>query len=66
MSDDRLTDLETRLAFLEDAQLKLSDLVYQQQQELTRVTAHMRRLLERIDSLSDGNDAGEEPPPPHY
>ena len=66
MSDDRLTDVETRLAFLEDAQQQLSDLVYEQQLELKRMEAYARRLLERIETLSDGAGEAEEPPPPHY
>lgn len=68
MSDDRLIEIETRLAFQEAAVQELSDLVYAQNQEIDRLNAYCRRLLERIETLSESSDGAEsaDEPPPHY
>lgn len=69
MSDDaRLIELETRIAFQEQAQIELSDLVHRQHRELEalrRALAQANADLHSLrDSLPDG--ASPEPPPPHY
>jgi SlyX protein len=68
MSDDRLTDLETRLTYQEDQIEALNKTVYQQQQEIERLQAFCEALARQLRALADtGNDrtpAHERPP--HY
>ena len=68
MNDERLTEIETKLAFQEAAVQELSDLVYAQQKEIERLTALTRRLLDRIDTLSErgGDSEPADEVPPHY
>jgi len=65
---DRLAELETRIAFQEQAIQELSDVVARQQAEidrLSRANETLRlQLLELAPSLVAGRD--EETPPPHY
>ncbi len=65
---DRIAELETRIAFLDQANQELSDALFRQQQELETLQRRLARLAERLDALEvrsgDGNPG--EPPPPHY
>jgi SlyX protein len=66
--EERLTELEVRLAFLDDSMHSLS----------TTIAAHdrllhdLRMMMERVRSeltharTSLAHDARDEPPPPHY
>ena len=71
--DDRLADLETRLAFQEHAIAELSDALAAARDEEARNALLLHRVLEELRqmrlSLStqpNGGDAAVEPPPPHY
>ncbi len=68
MNDDRLTEIETKLAFQEAAVQELSDLVYAQQQQIDGLQALCRRLLERLQSLPEtpGSSDPADDVPPHY
>lgn len=66
--EDRLTELETRVAFVDDTVNSLNDTV-------TAHDRHLRELLLAMDRLrSDlvtartalAHDVHDEPPPPHY
>jgi SlyX protein len=68
MNSDAVERLETKIAFLESANLELSDVLYRQQQEI-------RELRERLDALTQQVLAGQTPQverslederPPHY
>ena len=64
----RLVELETRLAFQENAMVELSDALAAIRLEAERNAELMRRALEEMKS-SRGTffaDPSEEPPPPHY
>lgn len=69
MSDPRFIDLETKLAYQEDAQQQLSDVVARQQQQIDTLEAALRALIERVNRLNvqeqDKPSAAEEVPP-HY
>jgi SlyX protein len=71
MSQDleaRLVELETRLAFQENAMTELSDALAAIRLEAERNADLMRRALEEMKS-SRGTffaDPADEPPPPHY
>ncbi len=69
MSDqERIIDLESRIAFQEDAIDKLSDVVSRQEQELLRLEKMVRYLHQQLKSLGDSQmtHPADEPPPPHY
>lgn len=65
---DRLAELETRIAFQEQAIQELSDVVARQQAGIDRLSQLCEtlrlQLLELAPSLVAGRD--EETPPPHY
>ncbi|WP_157496707.1 SlyX family protein [Hahella ganghwensis] len=65
--DQRITDLETKVAFQDDLIHSLSDTVYQQQKQIENLTRKLERLTDQIKHTQPniGNPA-DEPPPPHY
>jgi len=64
----RLTDLETRLAFQENAIHELNDVVHRQQHEIERLTRSVMLLAEQLRSALPSlvAPAEHEEPPPHY
>lgn len=66
--EQRLVDLETRLAFQEQALAELSDALAASRIESERNADLLRRTLDAVKQ-SRGEffaDPSEEPPPPHY
>jgi SlyX protein len=64
----RLVELETRLAFQENAIVELSDALASVRLQAERNAELMRRALDEMKS-SRGTffaDPADEPPPPHY
>ncbi len=70
MSDARFIDLETKLAYQEDAAHQLSDVVARQQQQIDALEAALRALIERVNRLNvqEGETKGSlaDEVPPHY
>jgi len=68
MNSEQLERIETKIAFLESANLELSDVVYRQQQELRALRAHIDALAQRIEvaQTSEAVRRPEEERPPHY
>ena len=65
--NDRLMELETRVAFQEDTILKLQESVAEQEQLLYRLSKEMEAIRRHlIESGPSPDDSDEEPPPPHY
>lgn len=64
----RIEALEVRIAHLENGLQQLSDALYRQQQELSRVVDRNRQLLEEIEARADpsGDAATRVEVPPHY
>ncbi len=64
----RVVELETRLAFQEEALQQLNDALLRQQQTLDRLTNDLAALTERLCGLgpSPVGRREDEPPPPHY
>ena len=64
---ERLTDIEIKVAHLEQALQELSDVMYRQRQDIERLEHKLEQLRERANS---GNEAGASPDaeekPPHY
>jgi SlyX protein len=70
MDDQRLINIETKVAYQEHLVEELSAIVADQQQRIDRLETRCRSLLERIRALGDGSGAGAGSPdderPPHY
>lgn len=66
--NDRLDDIETKIAFLEEANTQLSDVVYQQRQEIEALRARIAALVDRFESAQASPTAytPEDEKPPHY
>jgi SlyX protein len=66
--DERMVELETRLAFQEQALAELSDALAEARLELSRNDALLRRALAELHASRPGvtGDPADEPPPPHY
>ena len=69
----RLADLETRVAFQEQALLELSDALAAARDEEARTALLLHRALEELKAIRSTlssapvtGDASLEPPPPHY
>ena len=66
--DMRITELETRLAFQEQALQELSDALAASRTESERTAALLRRVLAELAQARGPELANpaDEPPPPHY
>jgi len=66
--EDRLVDLETRVAFQDDNLNELNATVVRQQREIDGLRAELEALRSKLRelALSPVGDAASEPPPPHY
>jgi SlyX protein len=59
--------LELKIAYLENANQELSDMVYRQQQDIDRLKAELQALTGRVDSIKvEPEYTLEEEKPPHY
>lgn len=64
---ERVMDLESRLAFQDDTIETLNDILVAQQQALERLQLQMAALLKRQAEMGGQFEiSGEEAPPPHY
>ena len=66
MSEDRLIDIETRLAHQDQALIELNDVITQQQASIMQLETLCASLAERIASMSDGAPSPGDERPPHY
>ena len=68
MQDATAERLELKIAYLERANLELSDVLYRQQQELDRLRQQFKDLVSRFESLKAEPDqyTAEQERPPHY
>jgi len=68
MNNEAVERIELRIAYLENANNELSDVVYRQQQEILALCERLGMLSSRFDELEnkprDWNAAEEKPP--HY
>ncbi|MBB6342084.1 SlyX protein [Pseudomonas fluvialis] len=64
----RLMELETRVAFQDDALMTMSDEIARQQRDIERLQLQLAALARRQEDLAGqvGEPLGDEPPPPHY
>jgi uncharacterized coiled-coil protein SlyX len=62
-----IEQLEIKIAYLEQASAELSDVVYQQRQELESLRAQLSELLRRLDaSQTPMTSTLQDEQPPHY
>jgi len=66
--ESRVVELETRLAFQEQAMAELSDALAALREESARNAVLLQRALEELKQARGGfyADPADEPPPPHY
>jgi len=65
--EDRITELETRLAFQDDAIQSMSDELAIQQRDIERLQMQMAALLKRQEEMAGQFEVREQDaPPPHY
>lgn len=64
----RLDELETRVAFQDDALQTMSDEIARQQRDIERLQLQLAALAKRQAEMQTqvGEPLGDEPPPPHY
>lgn len=65
---DRLETIETKLAFLEQANAELSDMIYRQRLEIDALQARLEGLISRLEAAQSAPTpyTAEEEKPPHY
>lgn len=66
--DERMAELESRLAFQDDTLQALNDELVRQQRDIERLQLLVSALSQRQAELQTqiGIEDGEEAPPPHY
>jgi SlyX protein len=65
--DERVMELESRLAFQDDTIQALNDVLVAQQRSLDRMQLQMAALVKRQEEMGGQFEAlEEEAPPPHY
>lgn len=67
-AEERLTELEVRLAFIDDAVQALVSADAEQSMRIATLERLVRDLRNELETvrLSQGPDPQSEPPPPHY
>ena len=65
--EERLIELETRIAFQEGTLQELNDVIIEQRAMIEALQREVELLRERMRALNPSPiDGGAEPPPPHY
>ncbi len=69
MDEERLTAIETKIAFQEKNIKELNDVLYEQQKEMERLGGICDLLVKRVREFSEfipGSDGPADEKPPHY
>ena len=68
MNENRLIDIETRIAYQEDTIQQLNDVVTKQQRQIDRLEDLAKLLTQRCQSLqsTESNNNIVDEKPPHY
>lgn len=65
--EDRLIELETKMAFQDDLLQGLNDVVAKQEQAMEKLWQANRMLKSQLDSVQGpAGESASEAPPPHY
>ena len=67
-TEQRLIDLETKVAHQDRSLLELSEELYQQQQQITLLEERCRKLVEQLESVVAASPSAnpDDEVPPHY
>lgn len=67
-TEDRIIDLEIRLAHQEQMVDELSEVIARQDRTIDLLTAQLHRLLDRMRSVEAGSERSpqDDKPPPHW
>ena len=63
---DPLTELEAKLAYMENSLEKLNEVVVEHADEITLMKKEIEFLREKISNVEKGGTNPDERPPPHY
>ena len=68
MIEDQIIELQTRLAYQEDAIQQLNDVIVRQQQQIDTLEKRGAELLRRLEALAEAETAElpQDETPPHY
>lgn len=68
MLEERLTEIESRVAFQDDTIQQLNDVIVRQQQDIEQLTEELQLLKQQMQALAPSLvvDQAQETPPPHY
>jgi SlyX protein len=68
VDEDRVIDIETKLAHQEHLLSELNEALTDQQAQISRLESLCQSLIDRIKSLTDGTgvDQSSDERPPHY
>ena len=68
MQEDRLVDIESKIAFQEDLLQELNKTIYEQQKKIARLEAICNSLIDHVKELSEAATEGGviNERPPHY
>ncbi|MGC2167129.1 MAG: SlyX family protein [Gallionella sp.] len=68
MNEERLINIETKIAYQEDMIEELSKMVYQQQQKIDLLDQNFKALARHVQSLAEAGTEGKVATerPPHY
>lgn len=68
MTEERLVDIETKLAHQEHLLLELNDVITKQQETIMRLESLCDSMVERLRSLAEmaPGDSNVDEVPPHY
>lgn len=64
--EQRLIEVETKMAYQEHSLNELSDLVYQQQQSIDKLSASLNVMLQKLQNPSAEISDEQHEKPPHY
>ena len=68
MNEDRLVEIETKMAFQENTIKDLSDAVYSQQKQIDALNKTIKQLVDQVEDSSVISPRGtlKDEKPPHY
>jgi SlyX protein len=68
MNEDRLVEIETKMAFQENTIKDLSDAIYSQQKQIENINKTLKLLVDQVDDSSVISPRGnlQDEKPPHY
>jgi len=68
MSEERIVNIEAKIAYQDHTLQELNDVIYRQQKQIDQLESICQHLIERVKSLADTSVTGtlEDEKPPHY